>query len=201
MMHRRSMCRAAGFALVAWGVSGCATIQQLGVEVRSFGEWPSGRAPGSYAFDRLPSQLATGGAHQALEAAAAEALQARGFSPVGAGAAPEVLVQLGQRVNRSDTSPWDDPLWWRGGWGLSRHGAWVGPVWGPRLRWRDSPRYDRQVALLIRDRASGQPLYEAHASSEGFRDSIEGLLGPMFKAALTDFPAARPEPHILRVPY
>jgi hypothetical protein len=201
-MQRRTIVATASVGLALGWLSGCATVQQLGVEVRSFGEWPSGRAPGTYAFDRLPSQQAIGGpALQALEAAAAEALQAKGFRAAPPGTAPDVLVQLGQRVNRSDMSPWDDPLWWRGGWSTWRPGLWAGPVWGPRLRWRESPQYDRQVALLLRDRTNGQPLYEAHASSAGFADRIEALLQPMFRAALSDFPAPRPEPRMLRVPY
>ena len=39
-----------------------------------------------------------------------------------------------------------------------------------------SPRYDREVAVLIRDRASGKPLYEARASSDGITRSDSTLL-------------------------
>jgi hypothetical protein len=56
-------------------------------------------------------------------------------------------------------------------------------VWG--ATWRlDPPRYDREVAVLLRDRASGAPLFEARASSEGFQRSTDGTaLQPLFRAA------------------
>jgi hypothetical protein len=41
---------------------------------------------------------------------------------------------------------------------------------------------------LIRDRASGKPLFEARASSEGTARSDAALFGAMFEAALMDFP-------------
>jgi len=199
-MDKRLWLKFAGTGALLLAAGGCATVSQLSVEVRSFGGWPAGRAPGLYAFDRLPSQQAAAGDRQAtLEAAAAQALQAAGFQPAPAGTPPDVLVQLGARVARSDPAPWDDPLWWQGGWAAGRYGPWRGPVWGTRLRW-ENPRYERQVALLLRDRTTGQPLYEAHAATEGYQSSLDGLLAPMMRAALADFPAAKPEPHTVRVP-
>ena len=44
----------AGLALV----SGCAAVNSLPVDVASYGDWPTGRAPGQYRFERLPSQQA-----------------------------------------------------------------------------------------------------------------------------------------------
>jgi hypothetical protein len=52
----------------------------------------------------------------------------------------------------------------------------------------DFPRYERQVALLIRDRASGKPLFEARASSEGSSRLDDAVLAAMFQAAMMDFP-------------
>lgn len=204
-MHKRQLLR---HLLLASSASvllltGCATLTDLAVSVRSFGDWPAGRAPGSYAFDRLPSQQAAGAQQQALEDAAAAALAGAGFKPVAAGAQPDVLVQVGARVNRAEASPWDDPLWWRGGW---RHTPWRGAGWGLGLGWGsgwsmryDNPRFEREVALLLRDRASGKPLYEAHASSEGYNSTLDSLLAPMLSAAMRDFPATRSEPHPVRV--
>ena len=163
---------------------GCASLNAAPggcqLEASSFGDWPAGRAPGSYAFDRLPSQRSDTPAaerQQALEDAAGQALQARGFRPAAAGAPPDLLVQVAARVNRSDTAPWDDPLWWHGGFGAWRSHPWRGTS---RLAWRvrlDTERFERSVALLLRDRASGQPLYEAHAASEGYQSSIEPAAG------------------------
>jgi hypothetical protein len=53
----------------------------------------------------------------------------------------------------------------------------------------DSIALRREVAVLIRDRASGKPLYEARASNEGNTASAgSGTLSAMFQAALMDFP-------------
>ena len=37
-------------------LAGCAGLNTVSGEVSSFGGWPAGRAPGSYSFERLPSQ-------------------------------------------------------------------------------------------------------------------------------------------------
>lgn len=179
-------------------LGGCAGLNQLSAEVATFGDWPAGRAPGRYAFERLPSQQARADEVQRLEDAAAPALARAGFTPVAAGAEPDVLVQVGARISRSELSPWDDPLWWHGGFGHWRRGPWPGPYWGS-LGY-STPRYDREVALLIRDRASGRPLYEARASSEGYGSGGSGLLAPLFAAALLDFPTLGVNPRRVTVP-
>lgn len=189
---------AAGATLVV--LAGCATVNQFSAEVSTFGNWPAGRQPGTYAFERLPSQQAQADTVQQLEDAARPALAQAGFQPAAAGSTPDVLVQVGARVSRTDRSPWDDPLWWHGGFGSWRHGPWRGPVWG--ASWRlDPPRYDREVAVLLRDRASGAPLFEARASSEGFQRSTDSTaLQPLFRAALLDFPATGVNPRQVVVP-
>jgi hypothetical protein len=206
-MRRRTLITAAGTsagALALTLLTGCATLQQLPVDVSSFGDWPAARDAahrGSYAFERLPSQQAPQQAElqQLLEDAASRALAQAGFAPVAAGAEPELIVQLGARVSRTDRSPWDDPLWWPGGFGVWRHGYWRGPYWGASLRW-ESPRYEREVAVLVRERASGKPLFEARASSEGLQSGPDGVLKPMFDAALFDFPRTGVNPRTVTVP-
>ena len=177
----------------ALALSACAAMRSISTEVSSYGEWPAGRKPASYAFERLPSQQARPAESAALEAAARSALAAAGFKLVEPGKEPEVLVQIGARDTRSDQTPWDDALWWRGGFGHWRHGPWLSPRWGLSLH-HELPRYERHVALLMRDRASGKPLFETHASSEGNLRLDEGLLGAMFTAAMTDFPRLGPNP-------
>jgi hypothetical protein len=188
-------------AVATAALAGCANLGGTWVEVSTFGDWPAGRAPGSYAFDHLPSQAQAAQAERlkGLEEAAAAALAGAGFKPVAAGAEPELLVQVGVRVSRTDQSPWDDPFWWRGGFGRWRHGPWVGPFWGVSVR-TDPPRYEREVALLIRDRSSGKPLFEAHASTEGFQKLSSTTLAPLFTAALTGFPALGENPRQVLVP-
>ena len=186
-------------------LSGCAAVSTLSADVASFGDWPAGRAAGSYAFERLPSQQAQAQAAQALEDAARPALARAGFVPVAAGAEPDVLVQVGARVTRNERSPWDDPLWWGGAWGGFggyggwRHGTWRGPYWGGSLLY-PAPRYDREVAVLLRDRASGKPLFETRASSDSYQRNSAPLLAPLFAAAMLDFPQLGINPHRVTVP-
>lgn len=168
-------------------LAGCAGLRTVTSDVSSFGEWPAERMPGTYAFDRLPSQQAQAEETEQLEAAVRPALEKAGFKPAAAGENPDVLVQVGARAARADALPWDDPLWWRGGFGYWHRGPWVGPGWSMSMRW-DRPRYDREVAVLLRDRASGKPLFEARASNEGSYPAEGDTLTAMFEAALMDFP-------------
>ncbi len=167
-------------------LAGCASLRTVQCEVATYGDWPAARAPGTYAFERLPSQQARAADSELLEASARPALEKAGFRPAAAGQEPDVLVQVGARDNVVAVQPWDDPLWWRGGFGGWRYGPWGSPRWGAALRY-EVPRYERQVALLIRDRTSGKPLFEARASSESGRSDRQ-LLAALFTAALVDFP-------------
>jgi hypothetical protein len=202
-LHRTLALLGSATALVA--LTGCASVTSISSDVASFGEWPADRQPGTYAFERLPSQQAMAAETDQLEAAAAPALAKAGFKPAAAGQAPDVLVQVGARVQRSYDSRWDDRLWWSGGFGYSwghgygRRGPWLSP--GIGLGWRsDLPRYDREVGVLIRDRASGKALYETRATNEGLRSSDADLQAAMFQAALADFPRLAMNPRRVVVP-
>lgn len=186
LAHSRRLMLAAlaGAALL---LGGCASMRSVSTEVSSFGEWPEGRAAGSYAFERLPSQQAQAAETERLEAAAQGALAKAGFTPVAEGQAPDVLVQVGARASRYVQSPWDDPLWWRGGFGYWRHGPWGSPRWAWSLQY-ETPRYESQVALLVRDRASGKPLYETRAATDSNVRADAETLAALFQAALMDFP-------------
>ncbi len=193
-MQRRQGLWILGAVAVAALLGGCAAMRTVSSEVSTFGDWPAGRTPASYAFERLPSQQARVAESDALEASARAALAQAGFTPVAAGTEPDVFVQLGARESGVELQLWDDPLWWRGGFGPSRYGPWMSPRWGvgagfgPRFSGLRSERYEHQVALLIRDRASGKPLFEARAVSEGSSPARAEVYGAMFEAALTDFP-------------
>lgn len=184
--------RLAPLLLTAALLGGCAAMNTVTSEVTTFSEWPAERKPGRYAFERLPSQKADVRRQGELEAAAAKALEQAGFAAAPDAAQADVIVQVGARLTRIELSPWDDPLWWR--WGA---GYWRSPYWrssrsmyyaGLHADW--STRYERNVAVLLRDRASGTPLYEAHAQTSGGTAGDAALLGAMFEAALKDFPAA-----------
>ena len=191
-MQRRSLLSAAALAAIA-GLSGCAAMNTVTSEVATYGDWPAGRAPGRYAFERLPSQNARAERQAELEGAAAQALDAAGFKLAASAAEADVIVQIGARISRTELSPWDDPLWWRWGGGYWRSPAWRSPS---RMSYYANfnagwyTRYERSVALLLRDRASGTPLYEAHAQTDGSTAGDSALLAAMFAAALKDFPAS-----------
>jgi hypothetical protein len=182
-MNRRLLFALATALLLA----GCTGLNTVSSDVSSFGDWPAGRKPGSYAFERLPSQQAQAAEADALENAARPALQKAGFVPAADGQEPDVLVQLGGRFTRSTRSAWDDPLWWRGGFGRFRHGPWIGPTWSMQMQ-LESSRYDSEVAMLLRDRASGKPLYETRASNDSNSRADAATVAAMFEAALADFP-------------
>jgi len=195
-MNRRAWTLAALSASAL--LAGCAGMNQLTSDVASFGEWPAGRQPGSYVIERLPSQQSRAAIQDQLEAAARPGLETAGFKPVEAGKEPDVIVQLGARVTRTDASPWDDPLWWRGGFGAWRPGPWGGPRWSLWAQ-HEFPRYEREVAVLIRDRASGKPVYEARATTDGTSTGGSAVLRAMYDAAMKDFPATGPNPRRVTV--
>ncbi|MBM3388768.1 MAG: DUF4136 domain-containing protein [Betaproteobacteria bacterium] len=194
-MDRRQLSAIALAAAVA-ALSGCASLNQISSEVSSFGQWPPGRPPGSYFIERLPSQAAqtsANGTLAPLEAAAHGALQAAGFRQAPSLEKADVVVQIGARVTRYDISPWADPLWWRWGPRYWRGPAWTGQrFYGMPPGWRTAPPPDREVALLLRDRATSVPLWEARAVSSGNSTDVT-VFQAMFSAALSDFPNAKPQ--------
>lgn len=190
--------RAAVAAAALAALGGCAALNDVTSDVSSYGSWPAGRAPGTYVFERLPSQTARPEQQQQLEDAARGAIEEAGFRPAPDAARADVTVQLGIRVNRYETSAWDDPLWWNWGLGYGRYGGWRS---GLGLSYRfDNPRYEREVAVLIRDRASGAPLYETRASNDGITGGDNELIAAMFEAAMKDFPTPAVSPRRVTVP-
>lgn len=190
-MLRRALLLSAALLL-----SGCAALKTISPEVRSFGSWPEGRAPGTYAFERLPSQQQPLSRAAQWEQLAAPALAKAGFKLAADPTKADVIVALGVRVGISDADPWSDPLWHR----------WNAPLYAWRFGMppRSHPmfierRYEREVGLLIRDRASGQAIYEARASHDGATRGDDALMGALFEAALTGFPKAHPEPRFIPI--
>jgi hypothetical protein len=184
--------------LIAFGLGGCASLNQVSHEVSTYSLWPAERktATSTYAFERLPSQQAHPDQAQILEEAATPALERAGFQPATDPTSSDVTVTIGARVTAHDRSPYDDPFWWHGG--LYPYRYYGHPLWWPGYGWRyghpffrpfyDTPIYEREVALLIRDRRTGQPLYEARVTNDGYSPSMQRFLSAMFEAALKDFP-------------
>ncbi len=184
-------------ALVA-ALGGCASLNSVDSEVSTYSQWPAARKPTTFAFERLPSQQARPQEQAELEGLARPALLAAGFTEVADPAQADTTVQVGARTTRTDRGYYDDPFWWRGTFYYSRMGR---PYWGPAFpMMMDSPRYDREVAVLIRDRRTSQPLYEARAASDGLSQGSGALLAAMFRAALKDFPQTGINPRRVSVP-
>lgn len=197
----------ASLALLLLG--GCASLRNIDSEVSTFSQWPAQRAPTSFAFDRLPSQQARPEQQQLLEDAARPALLKAGFRPAADNAQAEVNVQLGARISANERSPFDDPFWWHGGlyrgYPYGPYGAYGGfggfgyggfgrPLWADWDTRYGTASYEREVAVLIRDRQTGQTLYETRASNDGLSPMFGETLGAMFEAAMQGFPVADAAP-------
>ncbi|MBW8846833.1 MAG: DUF4136 domain-containing protein [Burkholderiales bacterium] len=203
MKRRLVLSSAAALAVVA--LTACTGPYTVSADVSSYGNWPSGRSAGSYAFDRLPSQQQSEEASKretALEDAAKIALEKAGFKPAADSKSADVLITLGARITAYDPVPWDDPLWWRWRGRLVSPRYGYAPGWGG-WGWRHDPffdrRYDRAVAMLLRDRASGEALFETHASNEGVTVGGDSMIGALFEAAMADFPKVEPKSHRVSV--
>ncbi len=155
--------------MLAVVLAGCAATR-LDANVHTIGNWPAGRAPGSFAFERLPSQMAQASEQDELEAETLPALAPAGFSSPGASPSTCGCRWLrarcrGRRSPRTRSSArrlgraglWGGPA--RGGLGL-RRGLGLGPGWGFTY-------YVFEVAVLILDARTEQSLYETRAHSDG----------------------------------
>lgn len=196
MRHVRLAACAAGALLL----SACAGMHNVTADVTSYGTWPVSRQPTTYAFERLPSQQINPADQDALEQAAAPAIEAKGFKPDLPEKA-DVLVQVSSQI-QARPSPFNDPYgpWWGGvGWGWGGWGPHGGVALGMSM---EPPWWELRVAVLFRDRVSHEVLYEAHAKHER-AGSVQGLAAPLFQAALTDFPlpAVSPRPVTVELPH
>ncbi len=161
------MTRAAPIAtlVLAATLAACAALNAVDTQVSSYSRWPAARVPATYAFERLPSQQAHPEQQQRLEDAARAAVEGAGFVAAAADTPPDVTVQLGASITELDRSPFDDPFWY-GPWGPFHRPFVTGrlgrPYWGPGWRYgawgpgSDWPYYEREVAVLIRDKRSGE---------------------------------------------
>jgi Domain of unknown function (DUF4136) len=185
----------AGGAALSLGLAlgGCASFHQVTAEVSNHGQWPAGRAQTRYVFERLPSQQDQAELQTRIENAAAPALAMHGFVPVAQASQADVLVQVGMQM-RVVPAVYDAP-YYRPFDGRFFGGAFsVGGIWGSRGGLGigvmvEPPRSQMQVDMLMRDRLSGQTVYELHAVHQRVGVAFEGLMPALFRAALTDFPA------------
>lgn len=186
----------AAIALTAL-LGGCASVRLVESDVSSHSQWPAQRQPGSYTFERLPSQQAQAELQSRIEEAAQPALEQAGFRPAALGQTPDVTVQVGLSQTRYERAPWDDPFWhnslYFGRGGFRGFGTGIGLGWS-----MPSPYYVLDAAVLIRDARTQQVLYETRAKHDG-RWQDEALWEALFEAALKDFPAPAISPRRVRI--
>lgn len=191
----RRMARLAAALLAGVVLAGCAGLRAVDADVESHTAWPSGRTPGSYRFERLPSQAAQPQEQDRVEQGAAYALATVGFRMAGPAEAADVLVQAAARF-RSVNRGWSDPFFRGDLYYLGGHGWYFSPgVW-----WMLEPSYyEREVSLLIRDPRTQQVLYETRARQDGPWQGDIDFHGALFLAALRDFPGPALNPRRVRV--
>jgi len=205
-------------------LGGCASTYRVDSQVESFARWSEAanatgtqattpaalpQAPQTYRFERLPSQREgeTAVRQKKLESLAQEVLTSLGWTAVdGSGASPWT-VQVSASSTRQLRSPWDDPwppFWPMLGVGIGSNGTRVSGqlVWGsmfPMFPYNERPHYQRKVALVVRDAASGRVVYETRAAHDGLWADSPDLWRAMISAALRDFPAPPSGPREVNV--
>jgi len=170
-------------------LAGCASTLRMDNTVQSFSTLTEVPAASGYRYERLPSQRQDA-AQPRLEAIADAALARVGLRRDDA--SPTFTVQVWSRMQYA-VSPWAQPRW--GGWsgwggvGLGSHqGLGLGMGIGFPIGGIDSPWYQREVGLILREAASGRVVYETHAFHEGYWIDPARAWPALLEAALQGFP-------------
>jgi hypothetical protein len=196
------MTRLALALLTTLALAGCAGTYRVDNAVQSYAHWsadiPTGaqapaavpQAPQTYRFERLPSQREGGSAEDQnrLEAWTRTVLETHGWTVAEAPANAPWRVQVTATTVRNARSPWDDPWpsWRFRGQVVAGNGYFY---WSPMFVVpMDMPWYEREVAVVIRDAASGRVVYETRAGHEGRWNGTPALWQAMLQAALNGFP-------------
>ena len=189
-------------------LSGCAALTEVSTTVSSYGQWPEGRKPGKYVFERLPSQQSRAELQDQLEAAAQPALASAGFELTPDAQQADVSVQVGAQLQLDQRPRYVDPFW--GPYPYAPMGPWpapgVGAWWGSGYRGGfalsmaiEPPNVRMRVDVLIRDRHNNQVLYETHAAHDRVGSADPALYPYLFEAALKDFPNQAVSPRAVTV--
>jgi hypothetical protein len=168
-------------------LSGCAGGYLLENNVQSFTSLAAMPASPTYRFEHLPSQQV--GAGTQLESYAGGALQKAGLRRDDANA--RYTVQLGARMAQV-LSPWASS--WDGwGWGFHRHS------FGRHFRDWESPWYQREVSVIVRELSSNKVVFESHAVNDGPWLDNNAVFPAMFDAAMAGFPNPPAGPRVVNV--
>jgi hypothetical protein len=190
----------ASVLFVACFLSGCAGGYLLDNEVQSFSGLTAVPPQPTYRFERLPLQQEP--AQTQLEALADAALHQAGLRRDDAN--PRYSVQINGRLQRV-LSPWAyawDGWGWGGGYGYWGGGfghrgmgfGMMGPF--PRM---ESPWFQREVAVIVRELSSNRVVYETRASNAGPWMDSNSVFPAMFEAALQGFPTPPLGPRIVNI--
>lgn len=167
-------------------LTGCATMSTVESDVQSFATTPTPVQPGTFRFERLPSQDVDAAQAASLENMAQAALAKLGFSrndtgarysvQIGAGTAETVSAYPEPLFGRLTLTPFGRPRMWHG-----RH--FYGSPW---LLDRES--YVTRVRVEIRDLGTGKVVYESTATNGESWFNPARVLPALFEAAMADFP-------------
>jgi hypothetical protein len=176
-------------------------------QVQSFARWPDASAtavapptvplaPQVYRFERLPSQLQLPHAsdQDTLEALTRDALAQHGWTLIAADVAAPWLVAVSAASLRLPRAPWENPwqgyggAYWGGGFGPYGVGPYGQLLWSPVFMPLETPYFQRQVSLVIRQAATGRVVYETRAAHDGRWNSSPALWSAMLGASLQGFP-------------
>ncbi|MGQ9724541.1 MAG: DUF4136 domain-containing protein [Tepidimonas sp.] len=178
-------------------LASCALPLRLEHEVRSQAAWADAGRPAAgdrYVFERLPSQRGGDAAREqdTLESLAEPVLANYGLRRAETstdGAAAPWGVQIVAHSVRYPYAPWDPPEprpgWIPQGQIIVGRGvvSSIGLVWHTR-----PPYYVRELTLTVRDRRSGDVVYETRAMQDGPWADAPPLWQALLQAALDGFP-------------
>jgi Domain of unknown function (DUF4136) len=168
-------------SLLAALLSGCALPRMIDSDVQSYVGTVPAVSNASFRFDRLPSQQATHGVQDQIEAFAQTALEHVGM--VRHEDAPRYLVQVlvGVETMRNPYYRPPRPRLVMGTDGRL-HEEW------PVFLSIESPWYHHSIKVVLRDTGSGQVAYETTAVFDSPWSDTLNLLPPMLEAAFKDYP-------------
>lgn len=184
--------------LAAALLSGCASVYLVDNQVRSYATWEATAAPApgqTFRFERLPSQNEgpRAATQETLETPVRQALEQWGLKTLAPGdTSARWTVQVTAQAARHPRAPWDDP-WPMSPFGFGGYGHVVTGdgrvVFVPALSMRmESPYFEREIAIVMRDASSGRVVYETRAAHDGRWNGTPALWAAMAQAALRDFP-------------
>jgi hypothetical protein len=162
-------------------LGGCALPRMIDSDVNSYVGTPAAVAGATYRFERLPSQLAQGAAHERIEALAEDALGRAGL--VRNDAQARYSIQIEVSVVQFQPAPRRQPRF-----GIP-HVAANGTVFYPQaMLVLEPPWYSHTVHLLMRDTSTAQVAFESTANFDGPWSDSANLLPVVLEAALRDYP-------------